>query len=107
MDNVLNKEVFIAAAQPIESSTIKNIKRCLVLVPHPDDEALGCAGLLAQLVKQGSDIRIVLTTDGSRSHTNSASYPPARLAALRKEELTEALNLLGISSSQLNCYGAI
>jgi LmbE family N-acetylglucosaminyl deacetylase len=106
MDNVLNKEVFIAAAQPIESSTIKNIKRCLVLVPHPDDEALGCAGLLAQLVKQGSDIRIVLTTDGSRSHTNSASYPPARLAALRKEELTAALNLLGISSSQLNCYGA-
>jgi LmbE family N-acetylglucosaminyl deacetylase/SAM-dependent methyltransferase len=106
MDNVLDKEVFRAGAVQIEGSTIEKIRRCLLLVPHPDDEALGCAGLLKELVKQGSEIRIVLTTDGSRSHSNSPSYPPARLAALRKEELIAALNLLGIAASQLICYDA-
>lgn len=106
MDNKLNKEAFRSAATAIDAAQLATIKRCLVLVPHPDDESLACAGLLAQLVAQGTEIKLVLTTDGSRSHTKSLLYPAAKLAELRKAELLEALALLGISASQLSCYQA-
>ena len=40
-------------------------KLVLVVAPHPDDEVLGCGGLLALLAKAGAKIRIVIVTDGA------------------------------------------
>lgn len=41
-------------------------ERTLVLAPHPDDEALGCGGLLARLRAAGrTQVRVVFLTDGS------------------------------------------
>ncbi|RZK45444.1 MAG: hypothetical protein EOO59_21060 [Hymenobacter sp.] len=37
----------------------------VVLVPHPDDEALGCGGLLALLRQAGQPVAAVLVSDGS------------------------------------------
>jgi LmbE family N-acetylglucosaminyl deacetylase len=40
-------------------------RRVLVLAPHPDDEVIGCGGLLAQLVRSGADARVLILTDGA------------------------------------------
>ncbi|WP_412061040.1 PIG-L deacetylase family protein [Rubrivirga sp. IMCC45206] len=69
--------------------------RTVVVAPHPDDESLGCGGLLAILSDAGLNPRVVVVTDGSRSHT-SASYPPDRLAALREDEARAAVAALGL-----------
>ena len=62
----------------------------LLLVPHPDDESLGCGLAVAALTDAGVPVQAVLITDGSRSHPRSARYPAARLAALRAAEFDRA-----------------
>ena len=71
----------------------------VALAPHPDDESLGCGGLLATLAAQGATPRVVVVTDGSRSHPGSHSHPPADLARLREEEAREAVRELGLGEA--------
>jgi len=69
----------------------------LVVAPHPDDESIGCGGLIAALRRDGLDVEVAVLTDGTGSHANSASYPPCRLAGLRRAEALEALAILGVA----------
>jgi LmbE family N-acetylglucosaminyl deacetylase len=39
-------------------------ERLLVVAPHPDDEALGAAGLMQRVLAQGGTVRVVLVTAG-------------------------------------------
>lgn len=80
-------------------ASVATLGAALVVAPHPDDESLGCGGLLALLALNGGNPQVIVMTDGSRSHPNSQSYPPARLAALREKETLEALAVLGLPSS--------
>ncbi|EDM35930.1 LmbE family protein [Pedobacter sp. BAL39] len=106
MNNTFDKVAFQAVAAPVGLDSLSAVRRCTVLVPHPDDESLGCAGLLATLVAAQCEIQVILTTDGSKSHPNSLEYPEAQLIALRHSELLHALMLLGITSDGLISYGA-
>jgi len=106
MNNTFNKQQFWSGATLINPDTFKNIKTCLVMVPHPDDESLGCAGLISTLIAKEVEVHLILTTDGSKSHTNSASYPANRLAALRLNELKCALKLLNVKEENCSFYEA-
>jgi LmbE family N-acetylglucosaminyl deacetylase len=77
----------------------------LVLAPHPDDESLGCGGLIADCVAAGQRVHILVITDGSKSHPNSARYPAPRLAALRMEEARAAAVELGLNHEQIDFLG--
>ncbi len=67
----------------------------VVLAPHPDDESLGCGGLLSMLASAGRPGRVVVMSDGAGSHPNSHSHPPSVLRALRQAEANEAVAHLG------------
>ncbi|MCQ0988998.1 PIG-L deacetylase family protein [Jiella marina] len=71
--------------------------RILVVAPHPDDETLGCGGLMAALAAKGRWFHTLFVTDGGASHRASPSWPRARLAAQRQAEATEALARLGLA----------
>ena len=75
----------------------------LVIAPHPDDESLGCGGLIAQAVSRGQSVSVLILTDGSRSHPKSREYPPARLRRLREVETAEAMRALGLEATHL-CF---
>ncbi|HEY3054709.1 MAG TPA: PIG-L family deacetylase [Thermoanaerobaculia bacterium] len=60
-------------------------ERLLILAPHPDDEVIGCGGLVAQHLREGRAVRVVVATDGAE----------AGGAARREEESRRALALLG------------
>ncbi len=36
----------------------------MVFAPHPDDETLGCAGILHQALKRGERVKVVIFTSG-------------------------------------------
>ncbi|MGI4874968.1 MAG: PIG-L deacetylase family protein [Janthinobacterium lividum] len=77
----------------------------VIVVPHPDDEALGCGGLLALLRQAGVPVAAVLVSDGSMSHPDSQDFPPAARRELRYAEFRHALVVLGIDESDDNvCY---
>jgi LmbE family N-acetylglucosaminyl deacetylase len=74
----------------------------LVLAPHADDESLGCGGLIAMLSACGRPPLIVGVTDGAGSHPSSPSHPPARLRALRQDELRAAASILGVAGERVH-----
>ncbi|MBT2558657.1 PIG-L family deacetylase [Hymenobacter sp. ISL-91] len=73
----------------------------VVIAPHPDDESLGCGGLLALLARAHVPVWCVLMSDGTMSHPNSVAFPPPARQALRETELRLALTQLGLNPSQL------
>lgn len=72
----------------------------LIVAPHPDDETLGCGGAIAMLRTQGCSVRVLVMSDGTRSHPRSLKYPPFRLRALREAETLEALAILHVSRTE-------
>jgi len=66
-------------------------KEIIILAPHPDDEALGCAGTLALLNQEGVSSTVVFLTDGEC--LNGA--PSAEVAAARRAEALRCSEMLG------------
>src|ERR1700730_3905373 len=62
----------------------------VVVAPHPDDETLGCGGLIALESRLGRNIQVVVISDGVGSHPNSRRYPPDKLRDLREGETRAA-----------------
>lgn len=80
-------------------------RRILVVAPHPDDEALGCGGLIAMLRGDGRTVKVVFVTDGGASHPGSRDWPRWRLAARRREEALDALRLFGVPPRDAHFLG--
>jgi LmbE family N-acetylglucosaminyl deacetylase len=74
----------------------------VVVAPHPDDESLGCGGLIAAAVDAGRPVRLLVVSDGTGSHPNSKRYPRDALRRLRETEALAAAHALGLSES---CVG--
>lgn len=74
-------------------------QRILVVAPHPDDEALGCGGLIATFAREGRAIHVLFVTDGGASHPGSRAWPRPRLAGQRRREAEDALARLGAASA--------
>ncbi|GAA1480290.1 hypothetical protein GCM10009624_07300 [Gordonia sinesedis] len=66
----------------------------VVVAAHPDDETLGCAGLIQHALRRGSPVTVVLATWGEGSHPDSPTTPPGVLAERRRHEVRTALSLL-------------
>lgn len=77
----------------------------LVLAPHPDDETLGCGGLIAEACARGRPVHVAVLTDGAGSHPRSTRFPPPRLAALRQSEARAAVQALGLAADCLQFLG--
>lgn len=67
----------------------------VVLLAHPDDEALGCPGLLTRLGAEGREVDVLLCTAGENSHPQSPTHTPAQLREIRLAEFDSALTGLG------------
>lgn len=71
------------------------IARVVAVVPHPDDEVLGCGGLLAHGVGAGREIVVVAVTDGEAARGGV----DRELAARRRVEQHAALDVLGVEDA--------
>lgn len=64
----------------------------LVLIPHPDDEAIGCGALLSLLASSGCQIEVILVSNG-----DGAGELPAGTSEARIVELLNSLTQLGLN----------
>ncbi len=81
-------------------SDIMAVRRALVVAPHPDDESLGCGGLLAGLAQRRCEVFVIFVTDGGASHLRSRKWPRERLASQRRAEANAALLELGLGEAR-------
>jgi LmbE family N-acetylglucosaminyl deacetylase len=73
----------------------------LILAPHPDDESLGCGGLIAACCRAGRPPIVAILTDGGMSHPVSKTFPRSRLVQLREAEASGAALVLGLPRDRL------
>ncbi len=66
----------------------------LVFAPHPDDEVLGCGGVLALKAQAGARVKVVVMTDGRASHRTLIDEED--LVRMRRAEAEEAAVQLGL-----------
>lgn len=69
--------------------------RIVVCAPHPDDEVLGCGGLLALAAASGVPCAVVSVTDGEACYPEHPQWTAERLRTARVSELHDALDVLG------------
>lgn len=73
----------------------------LVVAPHPDDETLGCGGLIASKRALRANVTIVFLTDGSAG-TRKPGAAEDDLRERRRAEAIAAAEQLGVPRSQLH-----
>ncbi|MDO8586159.1 MAG: PIG-L deacetylase family protein [Armatimonadota bacterium] len=69
-----------------------NIKT-LVVAPHPDDEVLGCGGVMARHAARGDEVHVVVMSRGAPE-----IFPPEQVERTRTE-LREAHGILGVTGA--------
>jgi len=86
--------------------------RILILAPHPDDEVIGCGGIIQAATKTGAEIKVLYLTEGEHNPISLVTYKKRlffkdkqqafiKLGKVRKQESTEALGTLGIDETRL------
>jgi LmbE family N-acetylglucosaminyl deacetylase len=84
---------------------LNSTRRILIVAPHPDDETLGCGGLIALALRKAIDVSVVFATDGTGSHRHSPSVSARRLGAIRRREARHALAVLGVRPTAIRRLG--
>jgi len=91
----------LESATTIDTGILQQIENCLVIAPHPDDESLGCGGLISSLRQSGITVDVVFTTDGTMSHPNSQHTDTSGRCVLREKEAINALEVLGVANQNV------
>jgi LmbE family N-acetylglucosaminyl deacetylase len=94
----------LAAADSLPLRSVRDAlanRPFVVIAPHPDDESLGCGGLIAGACQKGISAKVVIVSDGAGSHPNSRAYPPGRLTTLREVEARQAGAELGLRPEKM------
>ncbi len=69
-------------------------ERVLIVSPHPDDETIGCAGLIQKLISEGKDVHVVMLTGGEGAY-DASLIDLAALVAKRRELTGNAAKIAG------------
>ncbi|MFA5156654.1 MAG: PIG-L family deacetylase [Candidatus Omnitrophota bacterium] len=95
--------------EPIRSSD-----RILILAPHPDDEAIGCAGIIQAAAAVGADTHVLYLTNGDNNEFAFIVYDKripvmpselVRLGEVRRSEAIKAMKTFGVDEYNLIFLG--
>jgi len=111
MTSSKNPSTTAAASRPIELTAAS---RLLVIAPHPDDESLGCGGLILHARERGAAVRVLVVTDGDNNPWPQRllerrlilrAEHRAAWGRRRRGEVLAAVTLLGLSESDVAFAG--
>jgi LmbE family N-acetylglucosaminyl deacetylase len=102
-------------ADPVSQTlTLSPDDRILVLSPHPDDDLLGCAGVIQRAVEMKLPVRVVYLTNGDNYELAFWAYQKRpvltsrgmlKMGRLRRMEAIQGEGRLGLSSEHLIFLG--
>ena len=90
-------------SQPYATSPVG---RCLVISPHQDDEAFGCAGVISVQRSAGNPVAVVYLTDGAGSHPGHPQFSRTDIARIRRDEAIHAMQQLNVAAASLHFLDA-
>jgi LmbE family N-acetylglucosaminyl deacetylase len=74
-----------------------NFGKTLIVAAHPDDEVLGCGGLIAKLVNQGEQVRVIFIAEGSSCRYNTLTEQVLEEINFRNQCGIKAMESLGVN----------
>jgi LmbE family N-acetylglucosaminyl deacetylase len=74
----------------------------LIIAPHPDDEVLGCAGLIQKLITAGKEVHVIILSGGEASHNGCCPIDKQTLINERRQLSIKAAKLLNLSKEHLH-----
>ena len=77
--------------------------KTVIIAPHPDDEVIGCAGLIQALVERGTPPHVIILTGGEGSHRGCCNTSAEDIIAARHQLTLDAAATLGLSLSHIHC----
>lgn len=86
----------------------RSLKSCiapqnsLIIAPHPDDETIGCAGLIQQLLATGKRVDIIYMTGGGKSHSGCCDIDETTLIESRRNLAKKSAAILGLPQENLH-----
>ena len=92
----------------------KEGERVLILAPHPDDEAIACAGVIQQALQAGAKVKIIYLTNGDHNELAFIVYEKritmrqgefVHMGKVRQQESIKAMKFLGLSEADLVFLG--
>ena len=78
--------------------------KIVIVAPHPDDEVMGCGGLIQRMHGQGCDIHIFVLTGGEGSHRGCCKMAGEQIIDARRALCKGIDNSLGIDSEHLHMF---
>ncbi len=97
------------------ATKMSSMEKCDIIVfgPHPDDEALGCAGMIYNQLKKGRKVKVVVLTNGDADrdswellHNSKPGYKDMiEHGRTRQKETISAMNLLGLREEDILFLG--
>ena len=69
-------------------------KKILIVVSHPDDEILGCGGSIAKYVKEGNEVAVIFTHEGSTARYDNKNHKEARVKIKSREAMAMKVSKL-------------
>lgn len=74
----------------------------LIVAPHPDDEAIGCGGLIARLCAEGHAPHVVVMTGGGGSLRGYSDMPESEVIKARRNLTLNSAKALGLPESNIH-----
>ena len=72
----------------------------LIIAPHPDDEVLGCGGLISRVKVEGGKVHVLCFTVGNTKQYGGYSHSKKRI-----EEMNKVMKYLKVDSFNLALVG--
>ena len=76
-------------------------RRVLIVAPHPDDEILGCGGIIQGIREQNKDVAVAVLTGGEKSHGGCCDLDEVVLKNKRRELSRKAGEVVGMDLTKL------
>lgn len=98
----------------VKLEPFKNTDRILIFVPHPDDEVIGCAGVIQEALRAGSDIHVLYLTNGDNNQIAFMVYEKRiifrksafiYMGEVRMSEARKAVGSIGLSENNIIFLG--
>ncbi len=105
---------FFVSGDTFKNIEIKENEKVIIFAPHPDDEILGCAGLISSILEKNGNVWIVYLTNGDHNQLvfklykkkpilNPSDY--IKLGEIRRKESIKANEILGVDKKNLIFLG--
>ncbi len=78
-------------------------EKTVIIAPHPDDEVIGCAGLIQALVDRGMPPHVIILTGGEGAHRGCCDTSDEEIIAARHQLTLRAAATLGLPESHIHC----